>query len=178
MKKKFYKVLRKQTYTVLFTIIACLGFTNYFNNKTYELHKELAAKEVKIQIDSIRIAESHKLREELLERQEIGIELERNKLKNNTQRLQSSQAQLSDRLNELDQSILLSKLIESLRSDFGAIEPGVQVIDDDAYMATYRKHEATYALAVETAKNLEVYERYEAFFKQREGVWNMITKKI
>jgi hypothetical protein len=40
-------------------------------------------------------------------------------------------------------------------------------------MDKYRQHEATFALAVDLSKKLDLYDQYENFFKNREGIWNM-----
>lgn len=142
------------------------------------IYNWLAAKEVKIQIDSIRKAEALKIREEQIERKEIKVELKKSKLNQSIVEVSQLKVQLYAELQLLNQRVLLAKLIESLRKDFGSIEPGIQIIDDEKYMTKYREHEATYALAVELAKNLDVYSEYKEFFKQREGIWNMVTRKL
>ena len=174
MKKKFFKLLKKQTYTVLLTILFCAFGLHYLYEKGIDYHKHLIEERAMLCADSIRNAVYLEIKEQMIQQEFTNLVEMRNVCQKEREEIKAMEAVLNNKLELVNKKILLEKLIESLRKDYGAIEPGVQLVYDSAYMAKYREHEATYTLAVGLSKELNVYPQYEDFFKNREGIWNLI----
>jgi len=172
--KKFKKVLAKNTYAVIVTILMCIGIFFYiqkvFESKTNSINEknELVLKDrITFEIEKIRgkdslarFAEALAIKEQELIKLKIEID-------QTLKRLQLKEEKIDD----IDK---LNSLIDHLRTGFGSIEPGVQIIDKEDYMKLYREHEATNILAQAYAKKLGVFNEYEEFFKNRQGIWNII----
>jgi hypothetical protein len=177
MNKEIAKALKKYLYTVILTSVFIVVTFRWFQQKIYEKNEAIAGKEIKMKMDSAKMAIILMMKEDELNRNRENLaELKKMYLQGIATNAATKQ-ELVSKQQQLDDKLLLAKYIESLRMDFGLIEPGVQVLKDDEYRTKYNQQEATLILAVELSKKLNVYNSYKEFFKNQEGIWNMVMAK-
>lgn len=174
MKKRILKTIKKNTVAVLVTMLFCLYLWSDYNQKVLTRMQELGEKEIKVKLDSIKNGEIIKIRNEILTHNLIEVENMKTVYQNEIADSRQRTKILNEVIYKTNEKLVLANLIESLRKDYGSIEPGVQRISNKEYMEKYRQHEATYVLAVDLAKKLDLYDEYQNFFKNREGTWNML----
>jgi hypothetical protein len=172
--KKIKKVLAKNTAAVIVTVAFCIGAFNVLQdfieqqsdsikNQQQNLIRDKSVFEIKkkyIEDSLLQVAKSLKSTQQEHERVQIQLELKLIEL------------QLREQRN--NDELIFKSLLEKLRGEFGTIEPGVQITDNAEYMKAYRENEATNILAQVYAKKLGLYEQYQDFFKNRNGIWNIV----
>ena len=178
MKKKFTKMLEKHFATVVFTMIFCAFGMGYYIERIFDRIEALTLAEAQLKKDSIVHSEYYRAELQFLEQQIAEAKDLKRMYDEALTKYRYKEEELSSKLSLANENVQLIKLIESLRIDFGTVEPGIQRPKTPGYMEVYRKQENTLALAVALAKKNNQYEAYRSFFKHCAGMFNMVDNSI